>query len=175
VRTEGILELVESMIPTDDKILTDDNDLPSLGRLGNFLGFRLRRLQNQFSRDFHANTKEWDLRAGMFSALELIAANPGISQAMVSAEVGLDKSALVQVIDSLEKRAWVERQRSTSDRRRNHLFITATGRIELDGMFEQLAVTEAAGLATLTDDEREIVSRALDKVYYAYVRPARRI
>ncbi|CAN5339197.1 MarR family winged helix-turn-helix transcriptional regulator [soil metagenome] len=146
----------------------------SLGRLGNFLGFRLRRLQNQFSRDFQAETKGWNLRAGMFSSLELISANPGISQAMLSAEVGLDKSALVPMIDALEERGWVERTRSTTDRRRNHLSITKAGEIELDRMFHALSITEAAGLATLTEREREMVKDALDKVYHAYVRPARK-
>jgi DNA-binding MarR family transcriptional regulator len=146
---------------------------PSLGRLSSFLGFRLRRVQNQFSRDFQAKTKSWELRAGMFSSLELIAANPGISQAVLSAEVGLDKSALVPLIDALEGRGWVERTRSTTDRRRNHLSITDAGRGELDRLFDVLAVTEAAGQAALTEEEREIVSRALDKVYHAYVRPAR--
>lgn len=156
-----------------DSTPKDDTEEPSLGRLGSFLGFRLRRVQNQFSRDFHLKTKRWEMRAGMFSSLELIAANPGISQAMLSAEVGLDKSALVPIIDSLEARGWVERTRSTSDRRRNHLSITDTGRHELDIMFEELAITEAVGQAALTEEEREIVSRALDKVYHAYVRPAR--
>jgi DNA-binding MarR family transcriptional regulator len=151
----------------------DEPEEPSLGRLGSFLGFRLRRLQNQFSRDFHAQTKNWELRAGMFSALELIAANPGISQAIVSAEIGLDKSALVPIIDALEKRGWVERTRSTSDRRRNHLSTTAAGEKELDALFAELAVTEAAGLAALSDEERAMVNSALDKVYHAYVRPAR--
>ena len=151
----------------------DESEEPSLGRLGSYLGFRLRRLQNQFSRDFHAKTKKWELRAGMFSALELISANPGISQAMVSAEVGLDKSALVPIIDALEERGWVERTRSTSDRRRNHLSTTAAGEKELDALFAELAVTEATGLAALSAEERAFVSNALDKIYHAYVRPAR--
>jgi DNA-binding MarR family transcriptional regulator len=150
----------------------DDRGEPSLGRLGSFLGFRLRRVQNQFSRDFQVKTKAWNLRAGMFSSLELIAANPGISQAVLSAEVGLDKSALVPIIDDLEARGWVRRTRSTRDRRRNHLAITPVGEHELDLLFEELAVTEATGQETLSKEERELVSRALDKVYHAYVRHA---
>jgi len=152
---------------------TDDGAEPSLGRLGSFLGFRLRRVQNQFSRDFQLKTKAWGLRAGMFSALELIAANPGISQAVLSAEVGLDKSALVPIIDELEARGWVRRTRSTSDRRRNHLAITPAGEHELDLLFDELAVTEATGQEALSGEERALVSRALDKVYHAYVRHAR--
>ena len=155
-----------------DKMNGTSGEDPSLGRLGSFLGFRLRRVQNQFSRDFQAKTKRWGLRAGMFSSLELIAANPGISQAVLSAEVGLDKSALVPIIDELETRGWVRRTRSTKDRRRNHLEITEIGKHELDLLFEELAVAEAVGQAALSIEEREVVSRALDKVYHAHVRHA---
>lgn len=152
----------------------DDSDAISLGRLGSFLGFRLRRVQNQLSRDFSSKTRDWGLRAGMFSALEIIASNPGVSQATLSEEVGLDKSAIVPLVDDLEKRGWVTRTRSTTDRRRNHLDITDEGKAELDRLFQHLSVTEEAGLATLDDDERAIISRALDKVYHAYVRSSGR-
>jgi len=106
----------------------------------------------------------------MFSALEIIASNPGVSQATLSEEVGLDKSAIVPLVDDLERRGWVTRTRSTTDRRRNHLDITDAGRDELDKLFAHLSETEEAGLAMLDDEERAIVSRALDKVYHAYVR-----
>jgi len=156
------------------KVATDsDNDKSiSLGRLGSFLGFRLRRVQNQLSRDFSAKTRDWDLRAGMFSSLEIIANNPGISQVELSAEVGLDKSAIVPLVDEMEGRGWVARTKSARDRRRNELSITPTGRTELDRLFHELEITEKAGLAMLTDEERRIINHALDKVYHAYVRGA---
>ena len=47
----------------------------SLGRLGNFVGFRLRRVQNQLSRNFTAVTTELGLRQGLFSSLAIVAAN----------------------------------------------------------------------------------------------------
>jgi len=150
--------------------IDNDQDQISLGRLSRFLGFRLRRVQNQLSRDFAAQTRDWSLRAGMFSSLEIIAANPGISQAELSGEVGLDKSAVVPLVDDLEARGWVERNKSPRDRRRNELSITDRGRAELDKLFHELEVTERAGLAMLTDEERAVINRALDKVYHAYVR-----
>jgi len=142
----------------------------SLGRLGDFLGFRLRRVQNQLSRDFSLKTRSLNLRAGMFSALEIIASNPGISQIALSSEVGLDKSAVVPLVDDLEARGWIARIKSARDRRRNELSITDAGRKTLDGLFAELALTEEAGLAALTNEERATISRALDKIYHLYVR-----
>ena len=143
----------------------------SLGRLSSFLGFRLRRVQNQLSRDFSARTRAWGLRQGMFSALEVIAANPDISQTNLSREVGLDKSVMVAMVDDLEARGWVKRTRSTNDRRRYKLAITPAGQDTLVALFAELETTEEVGLAALTEDERRIVNEALDKVYRAYVRP----
>ena len=84
----------------------------SIGRLGDFLGFRLRRLQNRLSRDFNQATEKFELRSGLFSSLEIIRANPGISQADVSQIVGLDKSVTVQIVDMLEERGLAERRKS---------------------------------------------------------------
>ena len=116
-----------------DPAITPPDDL-SLGRLGDFVGFRLRRIQNQLSRDFMAITADEKLRSGLFSALAIIAANPGLSQITLAREVGLDKSLAVAAVDELEKRGWAVRQRSTVDRRRHALFITEAGEAFLDDL-----------------------------------------
>jgi DNA-binding MarR family transcriptional regulator len=107
----------------------------------------------------------------MFSALEVIASNPDISQTNLSREVGLDKSVMVAMVDDLEQRGWVKRTRSTNDRRRYKLAITPEGKDTLDALFAELETTEEMGLAALTEEERRIVNEALDKVYRVYVRP----
>ena len=145
----------------------------ALGRLGSHLGFRLKRVQNQLARDFATRIKPWGLRSGMYSSLEIIAANPGISQAVLSTTVGLDKSAVVPMVDDLERRGWVTRTRSQSDRRRNHLSITEEGRRELDALTAELDKTEALAFVLLTEEEKRVVGEVLDKVYDAYVRAER--
>jgi DNA-binding MarR family transcriptional regulator len=130
----------------------------------------LRRVQNQLSRDFHLRAKRWDLRAGMFSALEIIAANPGISQSDVCREVGQDKSVMVTLIDEMERRGWTVRERSATDRRRYRLSITDTGATVLGELVADMQSVESAGMAVLTPEELEITARALDKVYHTYVR-----
>ena len=151
----------------------DEMEPVNLGRLGQALGFRFRRVQNRLARDFLGRIAAWKLRAGMFSSLEIIANNPGISQATLSGEVGLDKSAIVPLVDELERRGWVLRTRSKTDRRRNHLSITDAGQIELDQLAALMIESESAALAVLSEEERDVISRALDKVYDAYAQVAR--
>lgn len=143
----------------------------SLGRLETYLGFRMRRVHSILSRDFFAATRQWNLREGMFSALELIAANPGISQAQVSQAIGLDRSAMVMVMDELEKRFWAKRQRCAQDRRRHRLSITPAGAKVLDSLFRCMEEAEARALAALDDRDLATVCRALDRIYEAYAAP----
>jgi len=136
-----------------------------LGRLGNYVGFRLRRVQNQLSRDFAAATADRGLRAGVFSSLALISANPGISQAELSREIAMDKSVTVTLIDELEKRGWAQRKRSPKDRRRHALFITDAGEQELDAIFAVVSETEDAVLHQLSPAELMLLSELLDRMY----------
>jgi DNA-binding MarR family transcriptional regulator len=142
----------------------------SLGRLGDFVGFRLRRVQNQLSRKFASATVDMGLRSGLFSSLAIIAAHPGISQSELSGEVGLDKSVTVTIVDELEKYGWAERRRSPEDRRRHALFVTPEGDQQLDKLFDRMEQVEGAVLHQLTPAEHEMLNELLDRMYEAVVR-----
>ncbi|MBO9723781.1 MAG: MarR family transcriptional regulator [Novosphingobium sp.] len=139
-----------------------------LGRLDEFIGFRLRRIQNQLSRDFAAATADRNMRSGLFSSLSIVAANPGISQNELSKAVGLDKSITVQIVDELEKRELAVRERSPTDRRRHALFVTDSGKAYLDELFAILTETEDAVLHQLTRAELALLRELLDRMYLAY-------
>ena len=60
-----------------------------LGRLGNYVGFRMRRVQNQLSALFAAATTQYGIRSGLFSSLALIEAN--LRQCQVSEGYTIDR------------------------------------------------------------------------------------
>ncbi|HEY5713353.1 MAG TPA: MarR family transcriptional regulator [Allosphingosinicella sp.] len=138
---------------------------PSIGRLGDFLGFRLKRLQNRLSRDFSRASESYNLRSGLFSSLEIIKANPGISQADLSAIVGLDKSVTVMIVDMLEERGLAKRRKSTTDRRRYSLFVTDKGEEELRQLFAIMARTEDRVLHGVSAQELHWLMDILDRLY----------
>jgi DNA-binding MarR family transcriptional regulator len=141
-----------------------------LGRLGEYVGFRLRRVQNQLSRDFVNATANRGLRSGLFSSLALISANPGISQSELSREIAMDKSVTVSLLDDLEQRGWAVRKRSTKDRRRHALHITPEGERELEEIFAVVSTTENAVLHQLSPAELMLLSELLDRMYAVCVR-----
>lgn len=147
----------------------DDSGI-RLGRLGDFVGFRMRRVQNQLSRSFSAATAELGLRSGLFSSLAIIAANPGLSQSELAREVGMDKSLTVSIVDELEASGWALRERSKVDRRRHALTITAEGETHLNALFDIVERTESAVLDQLSRAELLLLSELLDRMYAACAR-----
>ncbi|UZK67006.1 MarR family winged helix-turn-helix transcriptional regulator [Sphingomonas sp. M1-B02] len=141
-----------------------------LGRLGDYVGFRMRRVQNQLSADFSAATSHFGIRSGLSSSLALIDANPGLSQQELSSAVGLDKSITVQIVDELERRGWARRERSTIDRRRHALVVLPEGKAFLDQLFQIMEVVEAEVLAQLSPEDRPIFDASLDRMYDVFHR-----
>lgn len=137
----------------------------SVGVLASLLGFRMRRIHAHLTRTFSARLGDRALKPGGFSALALIVANPGLSQQMLSAELGQDKATVVQILDELEAHGWAERRRETGDRRRHHLHATPAGVETLSRMASEAAANERIAVASLSPEEAETLMRLLDKVY----------
>ncbi len=111
-----------------------DSDL-----LAGFVGPRVRILWNLLSARMVEALAPFGLRPGAFSALALISANPGCSQNQLAQALGMDKSAVVALIDELEKRGLAGRVRQARDRRLHALTLTAKGKTLLQKMTEPAA------------------------------------
>lgn len=106
---------------------TDDAGGIRLGVLGDYIGFHLRMAQDASFRAFARHAGMRDLKPGRFAAMTVISNNPGITQADLGRAIARDKSSVTPLIQDLEKRGLVERQRSPTDRRSIALSLTATG------------------------------------------------
>jgi len=98
-----------------------------LGVLEGFVGFHLRVAQIQVFRDFEQALAEQGVTPASFSVLEVLRANPGATQSRLAHAVHLDRSSVVPLLDKLEQRGLLQRRASTTDRRNNHIVLTATG------------------------------------------------
>ena len=98
-----------------------------LGLLGDYVGFYLRMAQDASFRAFARHTGVRDLKPGRFAAMTVIANNPGITQADLGRAIARDKSSVTPLIQELETRGLVARQRSPRDRRSIALSLTAAG------------------------------------------------
>ena len=96
----------------------------ALGELDEHIGYFARRFQVWIFQDLIKALSAADIRISHYSVLVIIKANPGLAQSEVADAVGIEPARLVRVLDELERRGWIERMRSASDRRSHALFLT---------------------------------------------------
>jgi DNA-binding MarR family transcriptional regulator len=108
-------------------------EVPELmfAELDSLLGYTLRRAQGAMHRDFMAAVSDFGLTQKQAAVLWLIQANGGVSQVEVAAALGMDRATMMAVTDRLEDRGFVIRKRSTTDRRRQELYLTPAGQSTL--------------------------------------------
>ncbi|MDP2810926.1 MAG: MarR family transcriptional regulator [Rhodocyclaceae bacterium] len=99
----------------------------ALGSLTSHVGFHLRLAQLAVFKDFERELAEIGVSPAVYSVLEVLQQNPGLTQSKLAGAVRLDRSSMVPMLDKLGKRGLVERLASTADRRHNHLYLTAAG------------------------------------------------
>jgi DNA-binding MarR family transcriptional regulator len=105
------------------------------GILEGSIGPRVRLLRNALSARSIAVSAPHGLPTGSLTVLALIAANPGSSQTALAKRAGLNKSALVGIVDQLEQRGLVERDRAAADRRRYQVSVTSDGEKAMRELF----------------------------------------
>lgn len=107
--------------------------------------------------------------AARFTALELIARNPGIKPASLATTMMVERSNLVALVRFLSEQGWV-RSAAGPNRREKALEITAAGSDMLRELHRRLARHEAALCAPLSATERETLAGLLARVTAAGAR-----
>src|ERR671915_2207307 len=108
-------------------------------------GFLLVQLGTHAHRRFAERLARLDLHPRHFGMLSHLAASEGRSQQALSNALGIHRSAVVALVDDLERRGLAERRRDPVDRRAYTLYLTPQGR-ELLAELQRAADAEDAEL-----------------------------
>jgi DNA-binding MarR family transcriptional regulator len=149
-------------IQRDPKNESKDGEI-QLGLHAQRLGFRVRLLHHLLSQRVADAFASYGLRPGSLTIMVLISANPGYSQIELSRIGNLDKSAIVTIVDDLEARGLAIRGRSSSDRRRNSLFLTPAGETLMQDMHRTAMATEQPLRDGLSPEDYDKLFELLDK------------
>ena len=151
-------------------IETEDTgaDAPlSAGITEAFLGPKVRVLWNLLSARMLEALEPFDLKTGAFSTLALIAANPGCSQTELARTLGMDKSAVVPILDELEQRGLARRVRAPEDRRRHALVATEAAQPLMDQMHAAVSAVGRPIRQAMTPEEYRILLSLVERSYKA--------
>ena len=116
--------------------------------------------------DLHSRKLATDYRitAPQLVALNVIAEGNPLSTSEIARRMHLSPSTVVGILDRLETKEVIVRQRSTKDRRLVLVELTDAGRQLIADAPSPLQGRLTEALATLPDAEQEVIAAALEKV-----------
>jgi DNA-binding MarR family transcriptional regulator len=133
------------------------------GMLGGLIGYALRRAQLRVFEDFYALAGE-GVTPARFSALIVIDGNPGISQTALAQALGIARSGVVSLIDTLEEMGLVRREAIAGDKRAYALQLTKKGRERLDRLRSLVKLHESRVTSKLSGKEKSQLLELLSRV-----------
>ena len=133
-------------------------------RLSYLVGYAASRAAIRLKATFAQHMAPLDLKIVEFSILMLVAQNREVNQKQLGHALGLSPPNMAVTLDRMVERGWVERVRSTEDRRAQHIHLTPPGS-ELVARAEKIAATmENHDLRMLSAAERALLIELLMKV-----------
>lgn len=133
-------------------------------RLTHLVGYAASRAAIELKKVFAKQLGPLNLKASEFSLLVLVASNARVNQKQLGQALDISPPNMAVTIDRLVERGWVERVRSTQDRRAMQIHLTPSGR-ELVQRAEKIAATmENPALRVLSPAERALLIELLLKV-----------
>lgn len=133
--------------------------------LREFAGYHMKRAFNVVQADLNRILKPLELRMITFSALTLIVDNPGLRQAWLADALAIERPNLVVILDELESRDLIRRDRVPTDRRAYALNATLAGRRLHEQALAAVRGHEAALFSGWDRTTRDTVIRALGELH----------
>ena len=134
---------------------------------------KLNRAVNALSARIDQHSAAGDLHGSQFGTLEMLYHLGPVNQKVIGDKLLISKSNVVGVIDKLEAKGLVERQRSTEDRRCIFVHLTDAGREEIEKLLPPHVAAITQEMGYLTADEQWELGRLCRKLGLAETNSAR--
>ena len=133
-------------------------------RLTTLVGYAASRAAIELRKDFARSLGPLGLKVVDYSILMLVASNPEVNQKQLGEALDISAPNMAITLDRLVENGWVERVRSTQDRRAMLIHLTAAGRALVKRAETIAATMEEGTLAGLSPAERALLVELLLKV-----------
>ncbi|WP_136442650.1 MarR family winged helix-turn-helix transcriptional regulator [Pacificoceanicola onchidii] len=132
--------------------------------LRGFVGYRMKRAFNVIQDDLSKTLKPFELRMLTYTALILIVDNPGLRQSQLADAMDVERPNLVVILDELERRELIVRDRVPTDRRAYALKATLAGRRLSEQAVAAVTAHEDRLMRGLDDGALETLRHALKTI-----------
>ncbi len=135
-------------------------------RLRTLVGYAASRAALELRHAFEQHLGHLGLKVVDYSILVLVASNANVNQKQLGQALDISAPNMAITLDRLVERGWVERVRSTQDRRAMWIHLTPAGRTLVDQALDIAATMEDGVLAGLSAAERALLVELLLKVVH---------
>jgi len=132
--------------------------------LRRLIGYNLKRAYHEIQAQLSQALAESDLKIGSYAALSVIVNMPGLKQSALAETLAIEQANLVQLLDRLEARQLIKRERAHSDRRAYALFATPQGRKLCTEADETASRLEENFLRGLSEEDISALFRLLQHI-----------
>jgi MarR family transcriptional regulator, temperature-dependent positive regulator of motility len=126
-------------------------------------GYFLRRLQQAYQAAWTVHVDQV-VTSQQLAVLLAAHRHPGSEQGLIGASVALDRSTMAGVVDRLEKRGWLRRERSASDGRKRLIYLTAEGRKNMRSVLDRSQRLEATLMEGYGPHGQEMIVEMLGRL-----------
>ena len=138
--------------------LLDDSALVHL------VGYAATRASLELKKVFALHMEPHGLKIAEFSILMLVASNGDVNQKQLGQALDISPPNMAVTLDRMAERGWIERVRSTHDRRAQHIHLTRAGQAFSERMRKISTTMEEPALASLSRAERALLIEMLRKL-----------
>ena len=143
----------------------NDDALTPPDALHEVLGFHIRLAHGAVYRHFSETFANLGLTQKQVSVMWLIEAFPQIAQTDLAERLQMDRATTMAIVNRLQSRELLTRGKSQTDKRKQILTLTATGRETLANAKLAIAQHESWLNARFTDEERETLRSLLMRIH----------
>jgi DNA-binding MarR family transcriptional regulator len=127
-------------------------------------GFLVRRLHQIYVAIYLQECEAFGTTPVQTSVMQILLVQPGLDQATLAAEIGVDRTTTSNVLARLEKRGLVKREATADDRRIRRAFLTQAGEEMVADMQDALECAHQRLIAPLPPGEQEHFIRTLTRL-----------
>ncbi len=122
-------------------------------------GYTLSKIAEQMDCMFSERLSAYQIDARDYGILSIVFNQPKLTQKEIGEKIVVDRTTMVQLIDSLEKKQLITRESNPSDRRQNLITITKKGQEIVKKMWVELEHVEREVISTLPAVQKEILAQ----------------
>lgn len=130
-----------------------------------WLSFRVNYIAHHFNQPIYQMVwRDYRLSQPEHVVLYALGLREGVTAEDIVASSSRPKNTLSRAVNSLLRKKLIRREQSADDRRRYHLFLSASGRAIIDESVPQLVAREQLMASVLTRQEQTLLSSLMTKI-----------